>query len=202
MLVNVGFTVTVTLLVIARLPASLMVTVKVYVPAALKVTVVFFEVFVAFALKIGAAAPLGIVVAAHVYLSLISPPSSAPRTESCVFAPVTGFAAAAAAVTTRGAALARIVAPTSEDEDVMAEAVICCIEEEVAVTLKRARFSSASARKVLLLTIFFLNRGPAVSKKFRLMPNLLPNSIIITDDRGPQIRKLTMINVKAHADRQ
>ena len=48
-----------TLLVTSRPPGSLIVAVKVYVPAALNVTVLFLAALVPLALKVGAAAPVG-----------------------------------------------------------------------------------------------------------------------------------------------
>jgi hypothetical protein len=65
MLVNVWFTVTFTVLVTLKPPASVIVAVKVYAPAALKVAVVFFAALVPFAENAGEDAPLGTVVAAH-----------------------------------------------------------------------------------------------------------------------------------------
>ena len=54
-------------------------------------------------LKNGGQAPLGIDAAVHVYLRLLSPASSVPRTESCTVVPVTGFDVAAAALAIVGA---------------------------------------------------------------------------------------------------
>jgi hypothetical protein len=54
------------LLVTLKPPASAIVTVNVYAPAALNVTVVFLAAFVPFAEKAGALAPVGMVVAAQV----------------------------------------------------------------------------------------------------------------------------------------
>ena len=56
--VSVWFTVTMTLLVTERLPGSAIVTVKLYVPAALNVTVVFLAPLVPLALNVGSTAPL------------------------------------------------------------------------------------------------------------------------------------------------
>ena len=100
MLLSVWLTVTVTLLVTERLPLSVIVAVKVYVPAALNVTVVFLAAFVPLRLNNGTAAPLGRDGAVHVYLRLLSPPSSAPKTDSCTVVPVTLLDVAAAAVAT------------------------------------------------------------------------------------------------------
>ena len=101
--VSVWFTVTFTLLVTVRPGTSAIVTVKVYAPALLNVAVVFFAAFVPLALKVGAVAPLGSVVAAQVYFRFASPPSSAPKTERLVVVPVTVLGVALAAVPTVGA---------------------------------------------------------------------------------------------------
>ena len=60
MLVSVWLTVTVTLLVTDRLPLSVIVAIKVYVPAALNVTVVSFTPLVPLRLKTGAAGAGGV----------------------------------------------------------------------------------------------------------------------------------------------
>jgi hypothetical protein len=64
--VSVWFTVTFTLLVLVKPPASVIVTVKVYAPAMPKVAVVFFAAFVPLAEYVGAVAPVGTLVAAQV----------------------------------------------------------------------------------------------------------------------------------------
>jgi hypothetical protein len=64
--VSVWLTVTFTLLDAVFPPRSVIVAVSVYAPALLNVAVVFFEAFVPFTEKVGALAPLGTVVAAHV----------------------------------------------------------------------------------------------------------------------------------------
>ena len=100
-----GSTVTATLLVTESPPLSVIVAVKVYVPAALNVTVVFLEAFVPLALNVGAAAPLGSELAAQVYFRLPSPASSQPKTDNCTAVPVTTLDATAAAVATVGGLL-------------------------------------------------------------------------------------------------
>jgi hypothetical protein len=76
----------------------------------LNVAVVFLAPFVPLAVKLGAAAPLGSVVAVHEYVRAGSPPPSvsAPSTDSALVELVTVAGAAAAAVATVGAALVTV----------------------------------------------------------------------------------------------
>src|SRR5688572_19710673 len=85
---------TVTLLVVETPAASVIVTTKLEVPAAVKVAVVFLAAFEAFALKLTGAGTVPVV--AHVYVSVDSPSSCAPRTLSAVVVPFTVAGQAAA----------------------------------------------------------------------------------------------------------
>ena len=69
----------------------------------LKLAVVFCAALLPLTLKVGAAVPLGVVVAAQLYVRLPAPVSkSAPSAERTVVVPVTVPGAAAAAVATLG----------------------------------------------------------------------------------------------------
>src|SRR5215204_2693884 len=98
-LASAWFTVTFTLLSAVRPPASRAVTVKMYVPAAVKVAVVFFEALLPLAPNVTATGPFTL----HVYVSAASPPSSsAPSTERLVVVPAVGLDEAAAFVAIDG----------------------------------------------------------------------------------------------------
>jgi hypothetical protein len=75
----------------------------------LKVTVVFFAALELFSVNVGAAAPAGTVVACQKYLRVLSPASSAPKTESFTVLPATELELAVATEETVGALL---TAPT------------------------------------------------------------------------------------------
>src|SRR3984957_4961303 len=100
---------------------SVIVQVKVYEPALLKVTLLFFEVFVPLAAKSGLL-PAGCVVEAQVYVRFGSPPSSAPSTLSAVVVPFTVEGDADAATATVGAAL--VIVTFAEPETAPLVAVI------------------------------------------------------------------------------
>ena len=87
-------TVTFTLLVVVRPYSLVIVTWNTYEPAALNVAVLFLAALLAFALKVGDAAPLGTVVAVQAYVKYFSGLASAPSTERATEVPVTGFVAA------------------------------------------------------------------------------------------------------------
>ena len=98
----VGRSVTITLLIAFNPPASAMLTVNTYVPAAEKVAVEAFAALVPLAENVGSAAPLGLLVTAHVYVRFASPRLYPPSTDSAVVLPLRGFGVAFAAVTTVG----------------------------------------------------------------------------------------------------
>ena len=102
MLVTVAFTVTTSCALVVIVPSE-MPTCSVYVPALKNVAVEFLAALDPLALKLGDGAPPGRPMADHVYVSALSPLSSAPTTLRLLVFALTGFGFAAGGVATVGA---------------------------------------------------------------------------------------------------